>query len=163
MPSVTTCIAFDNQAEAAVEFYVRVVPESRVIGISRFGVNGPGPVGAVRWIAFELAGHRLHALNGGPYFSFTEGVSVVLGCDTQAEIDYLWRALSEEGSPGPCGWLIDRFGVSWQILPRSLEEWTTGVDQERSDRVIAALLEMGKPDLDLLRAAYEGTEFDAPS
>jgi predicted 3-demethylubiquinone-9 3-methyltransferase (glyoxalase superfamily) len=152
---ITPFLWFDNRAEEAVNFYVSIFKHSRVIGISRYGEAGPGPKGTVMTATFELEGQEFMALNGGPEFKFTEAISFFVNCETQAEIDELWEKLSAGGEKGPCGWLKDRYGVSWQIVPTALGEMLSDPDPEKSKRVTQAMLQMKKLDINALRQAYE--------
>jgi predicted 3-demethylubiquinone-9 3-methyltransferase (glyoxalase superfamily) len=164
MPSVqriAPCLWFDDQAEAAVGLYTAVFPNSRVLAVTRYGeagkeIHGRAP-GTVMTVAFELDGQEFTALNGGPVFRFTEAVSFQVQCDSQAEIDHYWAKLGDGGDPQArqCGWLKDKFGVSWQVVPRELPDLLTG-DPARSQRVMTALLKMEKLDLDQLRRAAGG-------
>jgi predicted 3-demethylubiquinone-9 3-methyltransferase (glyoxalase superfamily) len=155
MQKLMTCLGFNDRAEEAVNFYLSSFRNSKLRSISRFGPTGPGPVGSVMAIAFELDGQAFLALNGGPPFTFTIGMSLIVNCDTQEEIDHYWEKLCEGGSPGPCGWLTDKFGVSWQIVPTSIAEMMTDKDPARVDRVMAAVMQMSKLDAAKLREVYE--------
>ena len=159
---ITPCLWFDNQAEEAARFYTSVFKNSRITQLSRYGesgqeVHGQKP-GSVMVVAFDLDGHSFTALNGGPVFKFNEAISFQVQCDTQEEIDDYWRQLSAGGDPKAqqCGWLKDRFGASWQIVPRIMGELMTASDPTRSNRVMAALLKMKKLDLAALNKAYAG-------
>lgn len=145
---------FDYQAEEAVNFYVSVFEDSKVKAITRYGEAGPGPKGTVMTIAFELAGQEFVALNGGPHFKFTEAISFVVNCQTQQEVDQLWEKLSEGGTEVECGWLKDKYGLSWQIVPTILDEMLQDKDPERSQRVMKAMLQMKKLDIAGLERAY---------
>ncbi len=147
---------FDTQAEEAAAFYVSVFENSRIKAVSRYGSAGPRPEGMVMAVDFELNGQLFNAINGGPEFQFSEATSLQVGCGTQAEVDRLWERLTDGGEPGPCGWLKDRYGFSWQIVPKALGEMIADPDPERSQRVVAAMLEMGKLDVAKLREAYDG-------
>ena len=156
------CLWFDSQAEEAAELYTAVFPNSRIVSVTRFGKEGfeihGRPEGSVMSVDFEINGHPFQALNGGPMFKFTEAVSFQVLCDTQEGIDYYWERLTEGGDPSAqqCGWLKDKFGVSWQVVPAMLSEWITGPDA-RSQRVMAVMLQMEKKlDIRQLREAYEG-------
>ncbi len=152
---ITPFLWFDGNAEEAVRFYTGLFPGSRVVSTSCYGEAGPGPKGSVMTIEFELSGQRFVALNGGPQYRFTEAVSLVVRCETQAEIDAYWdRLTSGGGVPVQCGWLKDRFGLSWQIVPAGIFEMLK--DPARSDRVMRALMGMVKLDMAKLRAAAEG-------
>ncbi|MGH3058736.1 MAG: VOC family protein [Gaiellaceae bacterium] len=152
---ITTFLTFDDQAEEAMELYTSVFENSRILSTTRYGAEGPGPEGSLMTGTFELAGDEFMALNGGPSFSFAQGISLLVDCETQEEVDELWEKLSEGGEKGPCGWLTDRFGVSWQIIPRVLGELLNDEDPEKSKRVMQAMLQMGKIEIDGLRRAYE--------
>ncbi|MFZ5879004.1 MAG: VOC family protein [Chloroflexota bacterium] len=155
MQKITPFLWFDNQAEEAVNFYTSVFKNSKILSIARYGEAGPGPAGAVMTANFELNGQEFVALNGGPVFKFTEAISFVVNCETQAEVDHYWEKLSEGGEKSRCGWLKDKFGLSWQIVPTVLGELMGDSDPERAKRVALAMLEMDKLDIGLLRAAYE--------
>lgn len=148
------CLWFDTQGEDAAAFYVGVFERSKILRTTRYGSAGPRPEGMVMTVDFELDGHRFVALNGGPDFTFNEAISLQVNCDTQEEIDRFWEVLSEGGEQGPCGWLKDRFGVSWQIVPTMLDDLIADADQERGQRAMKAMLGMGKLDIaELQRAA----------
>jgi predicted 3-demethylubiquinone-9 3-methyltransferase (glyoxalase superfamily) len=155
MAKVTPCLWFDGRAEEAAEFYTSLLPESRVDNVWRSPADTPsGPAGMVLLVDFTLAGQQFQGLNGGPDFAFNEAISFVIECEDQAEVDRLWNTLtSDGGEPGPCGWLKDRFGVSWQIVPRELNEMVQDPDQERARRAMEAMLKMGKIEVDELRQA----------
>jgi predicted 3-demethylubiquinone-9 3-methyltransferase (glyoxalase superfamily) len=155
MQKITPFLWFDDQAEEAMNHYVSIFPDSKVLNVSRYGDAGPGPKGAVMHATFQLAGQQFMALNGGPQFAFTEAISLYVRCETQAEVDELWEKLSADGK-GQCGWLKDRYGLSWQIIPDALGEMLQDRDPERAQRVMAAMLQMGKIDIAGLRRAYEG-------
>jgi predicted 3-demethylubiquinone-9 3-methyltransferase (glyoxalase superfamily) len=146
---------FDDRAEEAMNFYVSIFKRSRVLNISRYGEAGPGPQGSVMTATFELGGQEFMALNGGPEFKFTEAISFFVNCETQEEVDELWEKLSAGGEKGPCGWLKDKYGVSWQIVPTALGEMLSDPDPEKSKRVTQAMLQMKKLDINALRRAYE--------
>ncbi|HYK19545.1 MAG TPA: VOC family protein [Pyrinomonadaceae bacterium] len=152
---ITTFLWFDNNAEEAANFYVSVFKNSRVLGFMRNGEGGPGPKGSVLTVEFELDGQRFTGLNGGPQFKFTEAISLVVHCETQEEIDYFWEKLSADGGKEvECGWLKDKFGLSWQVWPNILSELMTG---DKSDRVLQAVMGMKKLDIaELKRAAEAG-------
>lgn len=148
------CLWFDTQGEEAATFYVGIFENSKVLRVMHYGSAGPRPEGMVMTVLFELDGHQFLALNGGPDFTFNEAISLQVNCDTQEEIDRLWAALSEGGEQGPCGWLKDRFGLSWQIVPTMLDDLIADADQERGQRAMKAMLGMGKLDIaELQRAA----------
>jgi predicted 3-demethylubiquinone-9 3-methyltransferase (glyoxalase superfamily) len=153
---ITTFLWFDNQAEEAINFYVSIFKNSRVGDVVRYGDTGPGPKGQVMTAEFQLAGQQFIALNGGPHFKFTEAISLVVNCDTQEEVDELWERLSEGGQKVQCGWLKDRFGLSWQIVPTVLKDLLKDKDPEKTNRVMQALMKMTKLDTAELKAAYEG-------
>ena len=159
---ITPCLWFDDQAEAAAQFYVSIFRNSKILTVSRYGeagqeIHGKQP-GTVLTVAFELDGHSFTALNGGPVFEFNEAISLQVNCDTQAELDDFWQKLSEGGDPTAqqCGWLKDRYGVSWQIVPRIMGELMTDPDVEKSQRTMQALLQMKKLDIAPLKRAHAG-------
>ena len=152
---ITPFLWFDNQAEAAVNFYTSIFKNSRILSVSRYGEAGPGPQGSVMTAAFELAGQEFMALNGGPQFKFTEAISFVVNCETQEEVDEFWEKLSAGGQKIQCGWLKDKYGVSWQIVPTILGELMQSGDSARSQRVMQALLQMTKIDIEGLKKAYQ--------
>jgi predicted 3-demethylubiquinone-9 3-methyltransferase (glyoxalase superfamily) len=157
---ITPCLWFDTQAEDAANFYVSIFDNSRIKHVSRYGkagreVHGKEP-GSVMVVAFEIAGQAFTALNGGPQFKFTEAISLQVMCETQAEIDHFWSKLSAGGQEGPCGWLKDKYGLSWQIVPSTLPQMMTAADGARSDRVMGAVMQMKKFDLEALQRAYSG-------
>ena len=154
MQKITPFLWFDTQAEEAARFYVSVFKNSKIVGVSRYGEAGPGPRGSVMTVTFELGGQEFIALNGGPHFKFTEAVSFSVDCKTQEEVDEFWRKLSEGGEEGQCGWLKDKYGLSWQINPRILGEMLSDADPEKSKRVMEAMLKMNKIDIAALQQAY---------
>jgi predicted 3-demethylubiquinone-9 3-methyltransferase (glyoxalase superfamily) len=156
MPKITPFLWFDRQAEEAANFYVSVFPNSKIVNVSRYGEAGPGPKGSVMTVGFELDGQQIIALNGGPQFKFTEAISLSVDCKTQEEVDGYWRKLSEGGSEGPCGWLKDKYGLSWQIVPSALGQLLSDPDPKKSRRVMEAMLQMKKIDIAGLKKAYEG-------
>jgi predicted 3-demethylubiquinone-9 3-methyltransferase (glyoxalase superfamily) len=156
MPRITPFLWFDHQAEEAANLYVSVFPNSQVLSVSRYGEAGPGPAGSVMTVVFELDGQRLIALNGGPHYQLTEAFSLSVECQTQEEVDRYWEALSAGGSEGPCGWLKDRFGLSWQINPTILGQMLSDPDPEKAKRAMAAMLGMKKIDIAALKQAYDG-------
>ena len=160
MSKIATCLWFDDQAEAAANFYVatfRACGQDAAIGdIARYGDAGPRPKGMVMTVTFTLAGQEFMALNGGPEFAFSPAISMIVKCADQAEIDRFWDGLSDGGKPVQCGWLTDRFGVSWQIVPAALGEMMRNADPTRADRVMRAVLGMVRLDIDALRRAYDG-------
>jgi len=157
MPKQTPCLWFDTQGEEAAEFYCSVFPNSKVTDIARYGKAGPGPEGQVMVVAFELDGQPYVALNGGPQFTFDEAVSFQIDCGSQDEADHYWYALSKGGEEGPCGWLKDRFGLSWQVTPRRMIELLADPDPDRSARAMQAMLQMKRIDIaEVERAADAG-------
>ena len=155
MPKITPWLWLDTEAEDAARFYTSMFPNSSIGEITRYGSAGPRPEGTVMTVSFQLDGQQFVALNGGPEFRFTEAVSFMVPCDSQEEVDRYWSALSEGGEEGPCGWLKDRYGLSWQIVPRRLEELVGDHDREKSQRVFAAMLKMKKIDVAELERAAE--------
>jgi predicted 3-demethylubiquinone-9 3-methyltransferase (glyoxalase superfamily) len=153
MKAITPCLWFDTQGEDAAEFYTSVFPNSKIREISRYGSAGPRPEGMVMTVGFELDGQRFIALNGGPDFTFNEAVSFEVICENQEEVDRYWEALSEGGEEGPCGWLKDRFGVSWQVVPARLYELLQDPDSEKSQRAMEAMLGMKKIEIEGLERA----------
>ena len=151
---ITPCLWFDGQAEEAANFYVSIFRNSKITAISRYGDAGPGPKGSVMVVGFELDGQAFTGLNGGPMFKFNEAISMVVNCETQEEVDRYWDRLLEGGEPSQCGWLKDRFGISWQIVPTALLEMVQDKDPARSQRVMAAMLKMRKLDIAGLKQAY---------
>ena len=162
MSKITTFLTFDDQAEEAINFYVSIFPNSRIVSTNRYGDAGPGPKGAFMSGTFELDGQEFMALNGGPSFRFEQGISLFVRCETQEEVDDYWERLSEGGEKGPCGWLTDKFGVSWQVVPRVLSEMLNDEDPEKARRVLEAMLQMSKIEIEGLRRAYEGVEAAEP-
>lgn len=156
MDRITPCLWFDTEAEDAAEFYTSVFPNSRIVHVSHYGSAGPRPEGMVMEVEFELDGRSFLALNGGPDFRFTEAISLQADCKDQAEVDRLWETLSEGGEEGPCGWLKDRYGVSWQIVPSRMYELIADPDPERAQRAVSAMLQMGKLDIAELERAADG-------
>jgi len=153
---ITTFLWFDNNAEEAVNFYVSIFKNSKVLNTLRYGDAGPGPKGTVMTIAFELDGQQFTALNGGPHFKFTEAISLVVHCQTQEEVDHFWEKLSEGGQKVDCGWLKDKFGLSWQITPDVLLELLQDSDNQKSERVMKAMMTMKKLDIARLKQAAAG-------
>jgi predicted 3-demethylubiquinone-9 3-methyltransferase (glyoxalase superfamily) len=156
MPKLTPFLWYNDQAEEAAEFYTKIFKKSKIHSTSRFGENGPGPKGKVNSVTFELNGQNFIALNGGPQFSFTPAISIFVECDTQEEVDELWEKLTEGGAEQPCGWLKDKFGLSWQIIPKGLIDFLYSKDDVKSARAMNALLQMKKIDIAAIRQAYEG-------
>lgn len=155
LDKVVPCLWFHSDAEAAARHYVELIPDSRVLSIVRYGEGAHMPVGTEMLVQLEIGGTQFWLLNGGPQFKLSEAASIVVRCENQAEIDRLWTALGEGGREMACGWLADRWGVSWQIVPAKLDEWMSG-PPERSARMMAALLTMVKLDIDTLQRAYDG-------
>jgi predicted 3-demethylubiquinone-9 3-methyltransferase (glyoxalase superfamily) len=155
MPALTPMLWFDTEAEQAAELYTSVFPGSKIVEVTRYGSAGPRAEGMVMTVAFELDGQSFVALNGGSDFTFSEAISFVVHCETQEEVDTYWEALSDGGEKGPCGWLKDRFGVSWQITPTVLPRLLADPDTQKAQRVMAAMLEMGKIDVAALEQAAE--------
>lgn len=155
MQTITTSLWFDTEAEEAANFYVSAFKNSQVRNVARYGEAGPRPAGMVMTVDFELDGQQFIALNGGPEFRFTEAVSLQVNCETQEEVDRYWSVLSEGGEEGPCGWLKDRYGLSWQIIPVALTELINDPDTAKAQRVMAAMLQMKKIDVAALEAAAE--------
>ena len=153
MQKITPCLWFDSQGEEAANFYITVFDNSRILEVARYGAAGPGLQGTVMTVAFELAGQKFVALNGGPHFTFNEAVSFQVSCDTQDEVDYFWRKLSEGGEEGPCGWLKDKYGVSWQIVPTALAELISDPDPEKAQEAMKAMLGMRKIEIETLQRA----------
>jgi predicted 3-demethylubiquinone-9 3-methyltransferase (glyoxalase superfamily) len=153
MQKITPCLWFDTEGEDAARFYTAVFPNSRIEDVTHYGSAGPRPEGTVMTVSFELDGQEFVALNGGPEFKFNEAISFQVTCEGQDEVDAFWNALSDGGEEGPCGWLKDRFGVSWQIVPTALPELLAGPDREKSQRVMAAMLSMKKIEIDELERA----------
>ncbi len=160
MQKITPCLWFDTEAEEAANFYVSIFKNSKIRSISRYGKEGfeihRKPAGTVMAVEFEINGQPFLALNGGPQFKFDEAVSFQVHCKTQEEIDYFWNKLTEGGQESRCGWLKDKFGLSWQVVPTGLKEMLSGSDSEKSQRVTKAFLQMKKFDIAELRRAYEG-------
>jgi predicted 3-demethylubiquinone-9 3-methyltransferase (glyoxalase superfamily) len=155
MSTITPFLWFDDNAEEAMNFYVEVFGDAKVGEVSRYGEGGPGPAGGVMSATFELRGQQFMALNGGPDFPFTEAVSFYVACETQEEVDDLWEKLTAGGEESRCGWLKDKYGLSWQIIPNALGELLNDPDPVKSQRVMQAMLKMGKIDIEGLRRAYE--------
>jgi len=151
---ITPFLWFDSNAEEAADFYVSVFPNSEITEVSHYSEAGTRAAGSVMVVSFRLDGQEFLALNGGPEFRFTEAVSFSIACANQEEVDYYWEKLTDEGEPGPCGWLKDKFGVSWQVNPTVLTEMLQDEDRERADRVMQAMLQMTKIDIAELQAAY---------
>jgi len=155
MQKITTFLWFDNQGEEAANYYVSIFKNSKLLAVTRYGDSGPGPKGTVMTVKFQLEGQEFVALNGGPLFKFTEAISLLVNCESQREVDELWEKLSAGGEPSRCGWLKDKFGLSWQIVPVGLQRLLQGTDPAGSRRVMEALMKMGKLDIAKLTRAYE--------
>ncbi len=155
MQKITPCLWFDNNAEEAVNHYLSIFKNSKINKILRCGDAGPGPKGSVLTIAFQLEGQDFIALNGGPIFKFNEAISLSVDCKSQIEVDDLWEKLSDGGQKSQCGWLKDKFGLSWQVVPSALVEMLQDPDPEKSKRVMAAMMQMGKIDIAKLKQAYD--------
>ena len=156
MPKITPFLWFDNQAEEAANFYVSIFKHSKIVNVSRYGEAGPGPKGSAMTVVFQLDGQEFIALNGGPHFKFTEAISFSVDCKTQQEVDEYWEKLSAGGKPGQCGWLKDKYGLSWQIVPSILGQLLGDKDPQKSKRAMEAMLKMTKLDITALQRAYEG-------
>jgi predicted 3-demethylubiquinone-9 3-methyltransferase (glyoxalase superfamily) len=157
MPKITPCLWFDTKGEEAARFYTSVFPNSRIVEVAHYGEAGPRDAGTVMAVRFELDGQEFVALNGGPEFTFDEAISFQIDCGDQAEVDRYWEALTEGGEPSQCGWLTDRFGLSWQVVPRRLFELLGDPDQEKAQRVMAAMLQMRKLEIAPLEEAASGS------
>ena len=156
MPKISPFLWCDTQAEEAAKFYVGIFPNSKIVTIARYGEAGPRPKGSVMTVVFELDGKEFIALNGGPHFKFTEAISFSVDCKSQEELDRFWNRLSDGGLESQCGWLKDKYGLSWQIIPTVLGEMLSDPDQEKSKRVMEAMLKMKKIDIEGLKKAYHG-------
>lgn len=156
MPKITPNLWFDTEAEAAAEFYVSVFPNSRIVEIVRYGPDMPRPEGTVLTVAFDLDGSRFVAINGGPQFTFDEAVSFEITCGSQEEVDFYWNALTEGGEESQCGWLKDRYGLSWQVVPTRLIELLSDPDPGRAKRAVAAMMAMKKVDIAAVERAADG-------
>jgi predicted 3-demethylubiquinone-9 3-methyltransferase (glyoxalase superfamily) len=155
MQKITPFLWYDGQAEEAVNFYVSIFKNSKVVSMARYGDAGPGPKGSVMTAAFQLEGQDFVALNGGPHYKFTPAISFVVNCETQQEVDELWEKLSDGGRKDRCGWLTDKYGVSWQIVPTILSKLLQDKDPEKAKRVMQAMLQMDKIDIGRLKQAHE--------
>jgi len=155
MQRITPFLWFDDKAEEAVNFYISIFKNSKIGTITRYGEGGPGPKGAVMSATFQLEGQKFIALNGGPQFTFSPAISFFVNCETQEEVDELWEKLSEGGEKQRCGWLKDKYGVSWQIIPSAVGELLQAKDPEKSKKVMKAMLQMNKLDIESLKQAYE--------
>lgn len=155
MQKITPFLWFDNNAEEAANFYVSILKNSKIGTVQRYGDAGPGPKGSVMSVTFQLEGQEFFALNGGPQFKFTPAISLFVNCETQREVDELWEKLAAGGRKDRCGWLQDKFGLSWQIIPKQLPEMLGDKDPVKSQNVMRAMLQMDKIDLGKLRQAYD--------
>ena len=155
MQKITPFLWYDNQAEEAANFYTSIFKNSKITKIARYGDAGPGPKGSVMIVTFQLEGQNFTALNGGPVFNFTPAISLYVDCETQEEVDQLWEKLSEGGRKDKCGWLQDKFGLSWQIIPRALQNLMSDPDPKKSQSVMQAMLQMDKIDVKKLQEAHD--------
>ena len=156
MQKITPFLWFDGKAEEAANFYTAISKNSKIGSVSRYGEGGPGPKGSVMVVTFQLDGQEFMTLNGGPLFTFTPAISFLVNCETQEEVDQLWEKLSEGGQKDRCGWLKDKYGVSWQIIPTALGKMMSDPDRAKSSRVMKAMLQMDKIDINTLKQAYAG-------
>jgi predicted 3-demethylubiquinone-9 3-methyltransferase (glyoxalase superfamily) len=155
MQKITPFLWFDGKAEEAMSFYVSIFKNSKVVSVTRYGEAGPGPKGSVMSATFQLEGQQFYALNGGPQFTFTPAISMFVSCETQKEVDKLWEKLSEGGRKDRCGWLQDKYGLSWQIIPSVLGKMLGDKDSRKANRVMQAMLQMDKLDIKRLKQAYD--------
>ena len=156
MQKITPFLWFDNQAEAAANFYVSLFKNSKIVNIARYGEAGPGPKGSVMTVVFQLDGQEFIGLNGGPRFKFTDAMSLVINCKTQEEVDHFWEKLSAGGEKSRCGWLKDKYGLSWQVVPTVLDEMLLDKDAKKAQSVMQAMLKMDKIDIKTLKQAFDG-------
>jgi predicted 3-demethylubiquinone-9 3-methyltransferase (glyoxalase superfamily) len=156
MQKITPFLWFDGNAEEAASFYTSIFKNSKILNVARYGEAGPGPKGSAMTVTFQLEGQQFIALNGGPHYTFTPAISFFVNCETQAEVDEFWNKLSAGGKDVQCGWLKDKFGVSWQIIPKALMELMGDKDPVKSQRVFKAMLQMTKIDIEGLKRAYRG-------
>ena len=156
MQKITPFLWFDSNAEEAANFYTSIFKNSRILNVARYGEAGPGPKGSAMTVTFQLEGQQFIALNGGPHYTFSPAISFFVNCETQAEVDEFWNKLSAGGKEVQCGWLQDKFGVSWQIIPNALMELMSDKDPVKSQRVFKAMLQMTKIDIEGLKRAYRG-------
>ncbi len=157
MQKIVTNLWFDTEAEEAAKFYCAIFPNSRITSVSHYGEAGPREAGMVLTVDFELDGQHFTGLNGGPDFKFTEAISLLINCADQEEVDYYWSKLTDGGEEIQCGWVKDRYGLSWQVVPTILDEMIRDEDREKADRAMAAMLQMKKIDVAELKAAFEGS------
>ena len=155
MQKITPFLWFDDKAEEAMNFYVSIFKNSKVLKVTRYGEAGPGPKGTVMSATFQLEGQTFYALNGGPLFSFTPAISLFVNCETQQEVDELWEKLSAGGKKERCGWLKDKYGLSWQIIPTALGEMSGDKDPQKAGRVVQAMMQMDKIEIEGLKKAYD--------
>jgi predicted 3-demethylubiquinone-9 3-methyltransferase (glyoxalase superfamily) len=153
MQKIVTSLWFDTQAEDAARFYTSIFPDSKIVNVTRYGSAGPREEGLVMTVDFKLHGQEFNAINGGPEFKFSEATSLIVRCRDQAEVDQLWEKLGDGGEPGPCGWIKDKYGLSWQVVPVVLDELIADPDPVKAQRVMAAMLQMGKIDVAELQRA----------
>jgi predicted 3-demethylubiquinone-9 3-methyltransferase (glyoxalase superfamily) len=156
MQKIVTSLWFDTEAEEAANFYCSKFRDSKILNVAHYGAAGPRPEGTVMTVDFQLAGQTFNAINGGPDFKFTEAISLLVNCESQDEVDQFWDALGEGGEPGACGWLKDRYGLSWQIVPTVLNEQLADPDPEKAQRVMKSMQQMGKIDVAELQRVYKG-------
>lgn len=156
MQKITPFLWFDKEAEEAANLYVSVFKNSKIVSVSRYGAAGPGQTGSVMSVTFELEGQPFYALNGGPLYTFTPAISLFVNCETQEEVDTLWEKLCDAGRPNRCGWLTDKYGLSWQIIPSVLGKLLQSPDREASNRAMKAMLTMNKLDIRALQDAFDG-------
>jgi predicted 3-demethylubiquinone-9 3-methyltransferase (glyoxalase superfamily) len=157
MPKISPFLWFDTQAEEAANLYTSIFPNSKILATARYGDAGPGPKGSVMTVQFQLDGQEIIALNGGPMYKFTEAISLSVDCKSQEEVDRYWTQLTASGGQeGPCGWLKDKFGLSWQITPTTLGQMLSDTDRKKAARVMEAMMKMKKIDIAALKRAYEG-------
>jgi predicted 3-demethylubiquinone-9 3-methyltransferase (glyoxalase superfamily) len=156
VPKIVPNLWFDTEAEEAAAFYCSVFPNSRIVAVTHYNEAGPREAGMVMAVEFELDGQRITGINGGPQFTFSEAVSLLIECEDQAEIDAYWEQLSDGGEQGPCGWLKDRYGLSWQVAPKGMDAFFAAADPDRARRAMEAMLQMGKIDMAALQAAAAG-------
>jgi predicted 3-demethylubiquinone-9 3-methyltransferase (glyoxalase superfamily) len=157
MQKITPFLWFNGNAEEAMNFYVSIFKNSKVVSVTRYGQTGPGPAGTVMSVIFEIQGQEFYGLNGGPQFKFSPATSFFVNCETQEEVDHLWQKLSEGGKPNRCGWIDDKFGVTWQIIPTALGQMLRDKDPKKSQAVMKAMMQMGKIEIDKLKQAHDAS------
>lgn len=155
MQKITPFLWFDTQAEEAANFYISVFKDGKIVSVSRYGEAGPGPKGSAMSVVFEIEGQQFYAVNGGPHYTFTPAISPFVNCESQEEVDALWEKLCDGGRPNRCGWLTDKYGLSWQIIPSALPKLLQSSDAAKSSRVMKAMLSMTKIDVQELKKAHE--------